>query len=494
MERLEFWIAPWGNDEGMGTEQSPLKTTEEALARIRGEAYQSASIYYKDGKYFWEKPIMLADGDHDICFCAAAGEKPKICGAFPVSGWKEEQVNGIAMWVTWLEEHKRHFRSMFNEEAVLPRPRWPKKDYFAVRQALDEEGYGIHDTVYGQDPNVRMNYAMYVDPGDLLNFKHKTDVTVRVIHYWKDELVDIRDVNPDTGHIVFSRPATMTIKTGDRYYFENVWEAMSEPGEWYMDRNSGKLYYIPFPEEELKSTCLYAGGTEQLVVCDGAQNISFEGLSFGMTDWSIPKKTFNSCGADHHQAAYDAIPAFYFTNAREITFRNCTFSRIMANCLKFGVNVQKIAVTGNRFQDLGANAIYVVGENLEKEHPLVTRGFLISDNLIARYGQNFFNATALGILHAAEGEISNNEIHDGYYTAVTLGWVWGYGHSVTSNILVKQNHIYNVGMNLLSDMGAVYTLGVKEGIVITENVIHNVKANLQYGYGGWGIYTDEGGV
>ena len=96
-----------------------------------------------------------------------------------------------------------------------------------------------------------MNYAMYVDPQDLMDFKNKTDVTVRVIHYWKDEIVDIKDMDLASGHIVFSRPATMTIKTGDRYYFENVWEAMSEPGEWYMDRTSGNLYYIPFPEERI---------------------------------------------------------------------------------------------------------------------------------------------------------------------------------------------------------------------------------------------------
>lgn len=492
MEKIEFWIAANGNDEHTGTEQMPLKTTEEALARIRKADYQSASVYYKGGKYFWSKPIVLTDADHDIRFCAAGEETPEICGAFPITGWKEETVNGITMWVTRIEEGKRQFRSMFNEKAVLPRPRWPKKDFFSVKNALDEEGYGIHDAIYKMDPNVRMNYAMYVDPQDLMDFKNKTDVTVRVIHYWKDEIVDIKDMDLASGHIVFSRPATMTIKTGDRYYFENVWEAMSEPGEWYMDRTSGNLYYIPFPEERIEQAHLYAASTEQLVVCDGGQNISFEGLDFRMTDWSIPTKTFNSCGADHHQAAYDVIPTFYFTNAGRITFKDCRFSRIMGNCLKFGYNVQGITVTGNSFQNLGANAIYVVGANLKKENPSVTRDFLISDNLIAQYGQYFFNATALGILHGAEGEISNNEIHDGYYTAITIGWVWGYGYSVTSDILVKQNHIYNVGLNLLSDMGAVYTLGVKEGIVITENVIHNVKANLQYGYGGWGIYTDEG--
>ena len=34
-----------------------------------------------------------------------------------------------------------------------------------------------------------------------------------------------------------------------RYYVDNLFEALTEPGEWYLDRHRGKLFYIPLPGE-----------------------------------------------------------------------------------------------------------------------------------------------------------------------------------------------------------------------------------------------------
>ncbi len=488
MENMKYWISPNGDNSDSGTEAHPLATIQEAVGRLRAQPYFSAELYLQGGKHFLTEPIKLNCEDHDITFLSDPGQTAEICGGMPLSGWKEELVNGTRMWVLQLDGKCHSFHSLYSETQNLPRPRWPKKGNLFVKNAKNEDSYNG----FGPDSNLKFHFAMYVEEKDLPVFRNVQDVTVKILHFWKDETVNIQSYDASSGRVVFSKPATMTIKTGDRFYYENVFEALSEPGEWYLDTRTHKLYYVPQRDDHLDSTVLYAGSCEQFFVCDGAKNIRFENVSFSMGDWSIPVKTFYECGADHHQAALDVAAAFDFRNTKGISFQTCNFSRINATCLRFGYNVQDVTVKNNQFTDIGANVIQFFGENLEKTDPCVTRDFLISNNHIYRYGQRFFNGTGIGILHAAHGEISNNEIHDGYTIAITVGWVWGYGHSITSDVLVKRNLIYDIGKNVMSDMGAIYTLGVKEGVVITENVVHDVQANLEYGYGGWGIYMDEG--
>jgi parallel beta-helix repeat protein len=131
-----------------------------------------------------------------------------------------------------------------------------------------------------------------------------------------------------------------------------------------------------------------------------------------------------------------------------------------------------------------------VGEaELDQAIPCPCGHHAITDNHIHHIG--LVNAPAVGIfvLLSGQNRIAHNEVDHTYYTAISVGWSWGYGETPCRENVVEFNHLHDIGQGMLSDMGGVYTLGVQPGTVVRNNLIHDVNISV---YGGWGLYTDEG--
>jgi len=472
--------------------EAPSIARAQEILRERG-GMEPVTVWIKGGTYEQPLEFTAADRSH-VTWRKVPGEEVVFTGSKAVAGWRPDTVNGVACWSAEIDCSKDgwYFTSLYHPAKQISRPRYPAEGYLFVDSVEGAQAlFTKENAPWGY---TRGHTSFFAKEGDLRQFRAMEDVTLRVLHKWKDEISNLVSFDETSRELVWQRFASMSVEKNDRYFLENVFEELKNPGQWYLDRESAMLYYIPFQEDDPETTVLYAGVNERLLTVDGAENITFKGISFQNTAWTMPDGTaWGVDGMEFPQAAVDVNPAVLVTNSKGVNFDGCTFNNIGSTALKLGVNTQDSSVVNCEFTQIGANAVFIEGEWVAKEDPRMNRNITVKNNLIAHYGRRFFNAIGVLNIHAAYVEISHNEIFDGYYTGISSGWHWGYNEHPTDYVSIENNLIHTIGQGWLSDMGGIYTLGPQPNSVIRGNLIYHVAADpLQGGYGGWGIYLDEG--
>lgn len=499
--KTDVYVSVSGSDANPGTKEAPLRTVKgakEFLRTLKGSD-DGTEVHFAEGTYFIDETLYFTADDMENVTFKGEGDV-RFSGAYAVSGFTEETVNGVRAFTKQLDG-KADFKSLFKGDKQLTQPRWPETGYFTVK-ATDPANdlWTEQNTPWSLTLGQR---SFFADKKDVQRgFTNEEDVTVRILHYWHDEMMNVTSIDRQTGKIGLSRPSTMLIRDIDRYYFENVFEALNAPGEWYLNKKTDKLYYIPEEGENADTLELQASSLERLIDINGVNGIAFEGIRFENTDWNVTDLRDGSAwwddwrtenNIDGPQAAFDVKGAITVNYAENVRFTNCEFINIGATAVKFINGVKNSSVENCYFENIAATGIFVGGQNVQPGTKETTENITISNNEIYKYGRKFFCAIGIQITFCDGAAIENNEIHDGYYTGISDGWNWGYTYQLTRNISIKNNLIYNIGQGWLSDMGGIYTLGIQPGTVLSGNVIHNVAADPgEGGYGGWGIYLDEG--
>lgn len=491
-----IFVSPEGKDSAAGTQAEPLKTLEAACEKAKTIKSGGISIVLRDGEYKLDKTLVL-DGTfpENVSFGSYPGEKAVITSRTAIDGFSEETANGVRVFAAKVNPELK-FKTLLKGNKVLPRTRYPESGYFNLPDQQHAEAmYTPENTPWSYTLGDHSFEAS--DKQQIKKFYNLSDVTLRLMHYWCAEVSFLKTFDEKNSRYSITEPLSMTATKGDRYYFENVFEALNTPGEWYLDSVQNKLYYVPEADEKPENTVLYAAPIEKLADISGCKNIKFENITFEGSDWSYPDITkcdgfFAQTGVKHPQAEYDSTGAVEVTKSTGIGFINCGFSNLGNTALKFNKYCKDFEVRGCDFTETGACAVYIHGDNTQVEADITENG-VVTDNLIKGYGRNFAAAVGVLITNARNIDLSNNEICDGYYSGISVGWTWGYSYNVTNNIQIKNNLIYDIGHGWLSDMGGIYTLGMQPDTVISGNVISNVAADEgEGGYGGWGIYLDEG--
>jgi hypothetical protein len=493
-----IYVSPNGDNQNAGNSiEKPLKDIQFALDKIpdlkkAGEG--TIQIRLMEGDYYLTNPLEIRP-EHSgtetspVIVSSQPGSKVAISGGKKLEGWKKLK-NGL--WTVDILEvasGQWKFRQLYVNDELRTRARKPNNGFLIVKGMPE----GTPKTVGYHTDCQSFEFAKGdIDP----KWKNMGDVEVVVYHFWTDSHLPIQSIDEKTNIVTFKHKAGKVFtddfsENGARYLVENVFEELDGPGEWYLDRKTGKCYYFPFPEEKIETTRFSAPVAPQLVNMAGkpedaqwVSNIRFENLEFSYTNWELPEGNSND-----RQGSASVPAAVSLTGVQASVFSQCTFSKLGTWAFELNEGCSDNTFSYNEIGHVAAGGFRVNGGTYT-DHPFLrTKKNRIIDNHIHHYGEVYPSAVGILLQHTEGNQVAHNRIHDGYYTGISIGWHWGYQRSISRDNLVEFNHIYNIGQGLLSDMGAIYTLGLSPGTVIRNNLIHDVDANH---YGGWGIYHDEG--
>ncbi|MFO1077598.1 MAG: right-handed parallel beta-helix repeat-containing protein [Planctomycetota bacterium] len=469
----------------------------DAVARLRAGEHQGAiTVRIADGLHALARPLVLrpecTSATGELRIEAAAGAHPVLSGGSAVA-FSAHRQSGREVWVAELGAAGKDVRELWIDGARRVLARHPNDGTLAVEAVPTADGDWTHG-----------NFGFRFHRGELDAAAVGADVVV--MSRWVESHLPVTAVDLDARTFTAGKRSVFRLDAGDPWYAEGAMAFLDRPGEFVVDRATGRLSYLPLPGEDLAKVRAFVPRLQQLLRLDGdpqhnafVQNTTFRGLTFAHAEWWFPADFRSSWPAPDAggfaQAAILVPAAIAAIGARGCRFVDCEIAHVGGYAVHFGRGCRDDELARCRVHDLGAGGVRIGETAIPADPRDAAANNMLRDCEIADGGHRFHSAVGVWIGQSPGNLIEHCAIHDFLYTGISVGWTWGYGDAAARDERIVENHVHHIGARQngegpwLADMAGIYTLGRQPGTVIVGNFFHDITAAR---YGGWGIYFDEG--
>jgi len=388
----------------------------------------------------------------------------------PIIGFHKATFLGKDVWAASVPGGMGH--QLFTVKQRLVRPRLPRdNEFYQFANYLGDDGKA--DWMTGSS-------GMSYKGDDLKPWHNLNDVEIVCHHLWITSRLPIQSLDTAKHEVQFTKKGTFKLvddHSGQPGYYrvENVAEALGQQGEFYYDSPSKTVYVVPIPGQKPETFKAYAAGGPTALRIKGAHDVKLEGIRVSLTEYNYPAGQ-----SGDPQAAVSVPSAVELVDCTQVSMTACQVAHVGDYAVSVLGKSSENKLDRCVFDDLGGGGVKI-------DHG--TSATSVLNCRITRGGRVHAPAVGIWVGNSSNNQLVRNTINDFYYTGISVGWTWGYADHDGQNNLIDGNDISKIGQGELSDMGGIYHLGVAPGTVIRANSIVDVRSR---GYGGWGIYLDEG--
>ena len=279
----EFYVSPAGNDQNPGTVEKPFLTAEKARDTIRllkksnSPISDTITVFFRKGDYQFSKTLEFTREDSGepaapVIWKAYRGERVRFIGGKVISGFKPVNNSEI---LNRLDQPAREkvmvadlraqgiidfgkFSSRGFDRPTIPShgelffnnlpmtlARWPNtgeweriKDF--PRDSVKADGQGEKmGSLSGGFFYSSNRPARWKNTGEIWLYGYWA-------YDWANSYERVTELNTDRHFIKTATPyGNYGFVKNQRFCFLNILEELDQPGEWFLDRESGMLYFWP---------------------------------------------------------------------------------------------------------------------------------------------------------------------------------------------------------------------------------------------------------
>lgn len=506
-----IYVAPTGSDDKPGTKDAPVASLTKAFELASAQAVDEAKttvIELADGTYYCSQTAILT-GAKNVLVVPADGAKVVLTGAKPLCDFQPIADSSVAkrfqesvrakilvcdLKAAGIDDlGKLGNRGYGVGNIVAPIPdlfvngeaqtlaRWPNESESPLQ--FGEVILGSNAVLEGRGRRTDSQTFRYdFDRPDhwlLSDNPEENDIWANGLfrHEWASNTRKVKNID--------RKAKTITVDYNDvsgrfHYYFLNIPEELDQPGEYYIDRTSGKLFFLPPPEilnaeGKIIAQVELSVSEKRLVDLEKCQNVVLKNLTFkgGRESGLQMAQCFNCYLTDSTIEQFGGNGAIIDGGAFCGLFNSQIREMGACGTRLFGGDRATLTPCGHTVHNCRISDFSRIDRSYAPAFQTGGCGIVMTNNLVYDSPHHAFRTDGNDMY------VARNEVHSVVYEYSDQSGIDVYCDPTFRGIVIEQNFWHHIGSSLaLCGQAGIRLDDSISGVIMNKNVFYRSSGGM----------------